>query len=91
MSEPQAPEQKTPPAEPPRSRRETWFAAMVLSGMVFGMYVASAGPAVALSEKTGIGKKAMPVIYAPLAYLHKHTPLRAPLQWYVKMWEKMIG
>ena len=40
------------------------------------LYVLSAGPAVAIVDRTGRGEDALEVGYAPLDWLHRHTPLR---------------
>jgi hypothetical protein len=50
------------------------------------LYVLSIGPVVAIVEKTGVGRDAAQMFYAPVVWLHDHTPLKEPLEAYAQMW-----
>ena len=60
-------------------------------GLVAGLpvlYALSFGPVLRLCAS--VSPYRIPVwvgvIYAPLAWLHEHTPLRGPLDWYLGLW-----
>jgi hypothetical protein len=50
------------------------------------VYVLSIGPVVALATAAGIDPTGLKVIYAPVIWLHDHTALKEPLEWYVGLW-----
>ncbi len=50
------------------------------------LYVLSIGPVVALVQQTGQSHDAVEAIYAPVIWLHDHTPLKEPLERYGKLW-----
>jgi hypothetical protein len=50
-------------------------------------YVLSLGPAVWLADRGYLPTEPLQVVYAPLIWLHEHTPLSGPLDWYVELWE----
>jgi hypothetical protein len=60
-----------------------WLALVVMLGT---FYLLSVGPIAAVSSRTGVGKKAVGVLYAPIAWLHERTPLKKPLRWYAALW-----
>jgi len=49
-------------------------------------YVLSVGPVVAIIEKTGRGREAAVIFYAPVIWLHDNTPLEKPLERYAELW-----
>lgn len=69
-----------------RSQPSTATAWLALSLMLTLFYVLSVGPIAAVSSRTGVGEKVVGTVYAPIAWLHKHTPLRKPLRWYATLW-----
>jgi hypothetical protein len=50
------------------------------------LYVLSIGPVLAFGDKTLLRLEVVEVIYAPVIWLHDHTPLKKPLEWYVDWW-----
>ncbi len=71
----------TGPPEDPAQRpgASLWLAALV-GGLV--LYVLSIGPAAALvSNRAAL--TILPKVYAPVIWLHDHTFLEKPLEWYV--------
>lgn len=60
-----------------------WVAALLLIGPL--LYVLSIGPAGRL-EKEGHLPKSIRSVYAPVIWLHHHTPLEKPLEWYGELW-----
>jgi hypothetical protein len=50
------------------------------------LYVLSIGPVVAVVEKTGTGREAVVIFYAPVIWLHDNTPLEKPLEKYAEFW-----
>jgi len=61
-----------------------WIFLALLGAVVF--YVLSVGPVALIFGKTNAGKNAVEVVYAPLIWLHRNTPLREPLEAYVRLW-----
>jgi hypothetical protein len=78
------------PAEPrPPHLRPNPSAAVGLFALLLAvpiLYVLSMGPVVAISEKTGRGGEAVKTFYAPIIWLHNHTILAKPLEWYAALW-----
>lgn len=50
------------------------------------VYVLSVGPMFRLREDEVVGDSPWETIYSPLAWLHDHTFLEGPLDWYVELW-----
>jgi len=50
------------------------------------LYVLSIGPAAGLARRFGVAKGPLTTLYAPVIWLHDHTPLKRPLEWYVDLW-----
>lgn len=50
------------------------------------LYVLSFGPVVMVAGRAGWDKGTIQAVYAPIIWLHRHTPLRGPIQWYGRMW-----
>lgn len=71
-----------------RQRSPVFTAIMSIVLMLPVLYVASIGPVARIIQKTTPGAPpswAMSA-YLPLIWLHDHTPLGVPLQWYVELW-----
>lgn len=63
------------------------MALLGLALMLLLSYVGSVGPAAMFVRRTKIGEKFAGVVYAPLIWARKNTPLRAPLDLYIQAWE----
>ena len=50
------------------------------------LYVLSIGPAVAICPDDA--PKAVEVLYGPIIWLNRNTPLHEPIEWYVDLWER---
>lgn len=50
------------------------------------VYVLSIGPVVAVANKAGYDLEALAGFYAPVVWLHDHTALKEPLEWYADLW-----
>ena len=50
------------------------------------LYVVSIGPVVAVTDKNDLYRDATREFYAPVIWLHNHTPLEKPLEDYVEAW-----
>lgn len=51
------------------------------------LYVLSCGPAAVLTERSRLIKiDTWRIIYAPVVWMHDNTPLKEPLEKYVKWW-----
>lgn len=61
--------------------------ALLLVLMVLVLYVLSLGPAVMLTDNGYLDDDVARFVYSPLIWLHEHTPLRKPLDFYVELWE----
>lgn len=61
------------------------FAAVAVIAFLL-LYMLSIGPANAIIEGTGQGMEAGRIIYAPIIWLHDHTPLKTPIEKYVELW-----
>ena len=80
---PEAGAEEMPQPERNRDGMPHWALFLVALPM---LYVLSTGPAALIVKKTGLPAEHFRTFYAPLAWLHKHTALRHPLDWYVKLW-----
>lgn len=85
MSDVQPPSAKAK-RETARTEPTAATAWLALAFMLGTFYLLSVGPIAAVSSRTGVGKKAVGVLYAPIAWLHDRTPLRKPLRWYATLW-----
>jgi hypothetical protein len=52
------------------------------------LYTLSIGPAVRIIDETGRGEETAKILYAPVIWMHKKTPLKRSIEWYVGWWEK---
>lgn len=57
---------------------------LVLAAPLF--YLLSIGPVAAIWVKTQLPVGPLETLYAPVIWLHDHTPLKKPLEWYVELW-----
>jgi hypothetical protein len=70
--------------EKERSRVLYWVVGAVVLAPL--LYVLSIGPAGMICERMGIDPEPMRPVYAPVVWLHDNTPLKGPLEWYVRLW-----
>ena len=49
-------------------------------------YISSVGPAVAIAMNYGNGPEMLETFYRPVRWLHDHTVLEEPLEWYGGLW-----
>ncbi|MBN2192697.1 MAG: hypothetical protein JW751_07750 [Polyangiaceae bacterium] len=49
-------------------------------------YVASLGPVAVVADALGADMETVKTFYLPVIWLHDHTPLREPLEWYADLW-----
>jgi hypothetical protein len=70
--------------------RETrhWLALIVTLTLLLSpvIYTLSIGPMVARYDGTQQGRIRLAIVYAPLVWLHNHTPLKAPIDRYIDLW-----
>lgn len=74
-------------SEPARSSRSAGGTLLIL--LLPFLYMLSSGPAMFVLVKWHPGpayNKVATSFYAPLGWLHDHTPLRKPLAFYVDWW-----
>ena len=64
------------------------FALLGLVAMAIFFYVLSVGPTVYLVNRKWISENAAMTIYAPVIWAYENTPLRKPLEWYVRIWDR---
>jgi hypothetical protein len=65
-----------------------WIGAAVLLPL---LYVLSVGPAAVVMGRSSPGGwvfSAIGVVYSPLEWLHGHTSLDKPLEWYRDLWRR---
>jgi hypothetical protein len=58
----------------------TWLAALPM------LYVLSIGPVVMIADKAGLSPRPFRKFYAPVIWLHDHTVLKQPIEWYAELW-----
>ena len=63
---------------------------LVIVGLIL-FYIARVGPAVWLWENMGWSYELFRYFYAPVIWLHEHTPLRESLEWWVDLFQRMAG
>ena len=56
----------------------------VIVGLIL-FYIASVGPVAWLWYKMNWNIKLFRYLYAPVIWLHDHTPLETPLEWWVEL------
>ena len=65
-----------------RGRCSRGQALLAMSFMLTCLYVLSAGPVINFSEQANIARRPVRIVYSPLIWVHKHTPLLKPLELY---------
>ena len=84
------------PSSPPPGEKSS--SKSLSGGAVFGLaftailmltafYVFSLGPVVWLVNHDYLALEYAAPFYSPLIWLHEHTFLKEPLEWYVELWE----
>lgn len=61
-----------------------WVFALLLLMPV--LYVLSIGPMALLADKGVLPREPVREFYKPVVWLHDHTPLARPLEWYGEVW-----
>lgn len=62
----------------------TWMTVVLLLSPL--LYVLSIGPVVRLAEGGLLPGESVRWFYQPVIWLHHHTPLAWPLEWYSALW-----
>jgi hypothetical protein len=70
-------------AEPKKSGTGAVIAAALVLLPMF--YVLSIGPVAFIADKLKVEVSAVRPFYAPVIWLHDHTFLRRPLEWYLEL------
>ncbi len=78
--------EETEAAETPDRDRDGTPAWATLLAALPVLYVLSLGPVILLAKKSGLPQASLRAFYAPLIWLHDHTLLKQPLEWYVGLW-----
>jgi hypothetical protein len=73
-----------PSEEKEKSRGLYWTLAVL--ALLPLLYVLSIGPVVAVWHRAGGNMDAVWAVYFPIILLHDQTPLRKPLEWYMRLW-----
>ncbi len=70
-----------------RDRERSSSVASLLGALVLLplLYTLSIGPVAFVCEKLGVPKEPMRAFYRPVVWLHDHTPLKRPLEWYLSL------
>lgn len=53
--------------------------------LAIALYVLSIGPVALFCEKTKVGEAFFQTVYRPVFWLHDHTPMKKPLEAYVRL------
>ena len=69
------------------SRGAAWIA---LACLLLAWYVSISVPVLVYSNRLGVGKSVVRVVFAPIGWLHDRTPLRYPLRWTARMWDPSL-
>jgi hypothetical protein len=70
--------------ERPKGSPAIWVIALLVF-LPIG-YVLSIGPVVAIAERNKVGEETVKIFYTPVIWLHDHTVLEKPLEWYAQLW-----
>lgn len=73
------------PMEPAPSRSHAPVVALLI-GVLPLLYVFSIGPVAKTVDLLGLPREPAKAFYAPVIWLHDHTPLKKPLEWYLAVW-----
>lgn len=66
-----------------------WPLALAAVPVVVALYVLSVAPVLCLAFHCGVEEQVIPVatiVYAPVFWLHEHTFMKEPLDWYLRLW-----
>jgi hypothetical protein len=67
------------------------MAGVALGCLLLAWYLAISVPVIVYSNRLGVGKGVVRVVFAPIGWLHDRTPLRYPLRWTARMWDPSVG
>lgn len=71
----------------PSDRRASGLEVVVIAVLALPvLYVLSVGPVVKVAQWLDLDGDRLKTAYAPLIYLHDHTPMKKPLEWYIGVW-----
>ncbi len=71
----------------PESGCSSMVAGLALVCLLMVWYLAISVPVIVYSNRLGVGRRAVRVVFAPIGWLHDRTPLRYPLRWTARMWD----
>ncbi len=74
----------------PVSGCSSWGAMLAMICLLMAWYLAISVPVIVYSNRLGVGKGVVRVVFAPIGWLHDRTPLRYPLRWTARMWDSSI-
>ena len=66
------------------------MAGVALGCLLLAWYLAISVPVIVYSNRLGVGKGVVRVVFAPIGWLHDRTPLRYPLRWTARMWDPSV-
>lgn len=66
--------------------KDAWVIFPLIVLISAGLYVLSIAPVAAVAEQLDLPRDSVKRVYAPVIWLHDHTPLRKPLEWYMELW-----
>lgn len=66
--------------------RDAWVIFPIFFLSSGALYVFSIAPVAAAAEVLDLPRDSVKRVYAPVIWLHDHTPLRKPLEWYMALW-----
>lgn len=76
--------------EPPGAGCTRAVAGVALACLLLAWYLAISVPVIVYSNRLGVGKGVVRVMFAPIGWLHDRTPLRYPLRWTARMWDPSV-
>jgi len=65
-------------------------AGVALAVLLLAWYLAISVPVIVYSNRLGVGKEVVRVVFAPIGWLHDRTPLRYPLRWTARLWDPSV-
>lgn len=66
--------------------RDAWVIFPISCLISVVLYVLSIAPVAAAAEVLDVPRAPVRRVYTPVIWLHDHTPLRRPLEWYMELW-----
>ncbi len=76
--------------ESPASGCSAAGAGVALACLLLAWYLAISVPVIVYSNRLGVGKEVVRVVFAPIGWLHDRTPLRYPLRWTARLWDPSV-